>query len=48
VLLGKIASAHFIENYIYIFAGNQRCANCIGALSFPMGKHDVIHQACNT
>jgi len=39
VLFDKIASV--FEKYIYILAlemaspGNQHCANCIGALSFP-------------
>jgi len=42
-LSDKIASVYFIwKKYIYILAlgmassGNQHCANCIGALSFPM------------
>jgi len=44
VLFDKIASVILFEKYSYILAlemastsiGKQHCANCIGALSFPM------------
>ena len=42
VLFDKIASVYFFEKYINILAlemaspVNRHCANCIGALSFPI------------
>jgi len=44
VLFGKIASIYFILKYINILAlemarlGNRHFANCIGTLSFPIGR----------